>query len=79
MENLGKFAAAMGTKAVIGAEKGIIAGGVGSVVGADGPMSAVTDGLSKDPAIDAVAGQLDGRKNEAPYRVPKTRIEEDFG
>ncbi|MFF4212698.1 hypothetical protein ACFYZE_25725 [Streptomyces sp. NPDC001796] len=42
-------------------------------------MSAVTDGLSKDPAIDAVTGQLDGRWNEAPYRVPKTRIEEDFG
>ncbi|MFE0329611.1 hypothetical protein ACFW08_23045 [Streptomyces sp. NPDC058960] len=41
--------------------------------------SAVTDGLNKDPAIDAVTGQFDGRKNEAPYRVPKTRIEEDFG
>ncbi|GHK04781.1 hypothetical protein SY2F82_65780 [Streptomyces sp. Y2F8-2] len=43
------------------------------------PTSAVTDGLNKDPAIDAVTGQFDGRKNEAPYRVPKTRIEEDFG
>ncbi|MFF4359598.1 WXG100 family type VII secretion target [Streptomyces sp. NPDC001604] len=79
MENLGEFAATMGTKAVIGAEKGFIAGGVGAVIGADGPMSPVTDGLSKDPAVDAVAGQLDGRKNETPYRVPKTRIEEDFG
>ena len=79
MANLGEFAAARGVKAVIGAEKGIFAGGVGAVIGADGPMSQVTDGLSKDPAIDAVAGQLDGRKNETPYRVPKTRIEEDFG
>jgi len=79
MENLGEFAAATGVKTVIGAEKGVIAGGVGAVIGADGPMSPVTDGLSKDPAIDAVAGQLDGRKNETPYRVPKTRIEEDFG
>ncbi|UXY22278.1 hypothetical protein N8I84_28970 [Streptomyces cynarae] len=50
-----------------------------SDLGADGPTSAVTDGLNKDPAIDAVTGQLDGRKGEAPYRVPKTRIEEDFG
>ncbi|MFF4805680.1 WXG100 family type VII secretion target [Streptomyces sp. NPDC001351] len=79
MENLGEFAAVKGVKAVIGAEKGVIAGGVGAVIGADGPMSPVTGGLSKDPAIDAVAGQLDGRKNETPYRVPKTRIEEDFG
>ncbi|MDT0469840.1 WXG100 family type VII secretion target [Streptomyces gibsoniae] len=79
MENLGEFAAASGTKAVYGVAKGVIAGGVGAVVGADGPMSAVTDGLSKDPAVDAVTGQLDGRKDEAPYRVPKTRIEEDFG
>ncbi|MGW1255441.1 WXG100 family type VII secretion target [Streptomyces sp. NPDC002513] len=79
MENLGEFAAAGGTKAVYGAAKGVIAGGIGVTVGADGPMSAVTDGLSKDPAVDAVAGQLDGRKDEAPYRVPKTRIEEDFG
>lgn len=79
MENLGEFAAARGTKAVYGAAKGVIAGGIGAVVGADGPMSAVTDGLSKDPAVDAVTGQLDGPKHDAPYRVPKTRIEEDFG
>ncbi|MEU6366623.1 hypothetical protein ABZ876_13020 [Streptomyces sp. NPDC046931] len=79
MENLGEFAAARGTKAVYGTAKGVIAGGVGLVVGADGPTSAVKDGLSKDPAVDAVTGQLDGRKNEAPYHVPKTRIEEDFG
>ncbi|MFF3517178.1 WXG100 family type VII secretion target [Streptomyces sp. NPDC002573] len=79
MENLGEFAAATGTKAVYGAAKGAIAGGIGAVVGADGPMSAVTDGLSKDPAVDAVTGQLDGRKNEAPYRVPKAQIEKDFG
>ncbi|MGR6973079.1 WXG100 family type VII secretion target [Streptomyces cynarae] len=79
MENLGEFAAARGTKAVYGTAKGAIAGGIGMVVGADGPTSAITDGLSKDPAIDAVTGQLDGRKDEAPYRVPKTRIEEDFG
>ncbi|MEV6028864.1 hypothetical protein [Streptomyces sp. NPDC052036] len=79
MENLGEFAAARGTKAVYGAAKGAIAGGIGVVVGADGPTSAVTDGLSKDPAVDSVTGQLDGRKDEAPYRVPKTRIEEDFG
>ncbi|MFF4960018.1 WXG100 family type VII secretion target [Streptomyces sp. NPDC001222] len=75
MENLGEFAAATGTKAVYGAAKG----GIGAVVGAAGPMSAVTDGLSQDPAVDAVAGQLDGRRNEAPYRVPKTQIEKDFG
>lgn len=79
MENLGEFAATKGVKAVIGAEKGVIAGGVGAVIGADGPMSPVTDGLTKDPAVDAVAGQLDGRENETPYRVPKTRIEEDSG
>jgi uncharacterized protein YukE len=75
MTNLGEFAAARGVKAV----SGIVADGIGPVVGADGPMSVVEDGLSKDPAVDAVAGQLDGPKNEAPYRVPKTRIEEDFG
>jgi len=79
MENLGEFAAARGTKAVYGAAKGTIGGGIGAVVGADGPASAVTDGLSQDPAVDAVTGRLDGRKNEAPYHVPKTRIEQDFG
>ncbi|MBK3644357.1 WXG100 family type VII secretion target [Streptomyces sp. MBT33] len=79
MENLGEFAAAKGTKAVYGTVKGTIAGGIGAVVGADGPMSAVTDGLKKDPAVDAVAGQLDGPESDAPYRVPKTRIEKDFG
>ena len=79
VKNLGEFAAATGTKTVYGAAKGAVAGGVGLVVGADGPTSAVTDGLSKDPAVDAVTGQLDGPTNEAPYHVPKTRIEEDFG
>ncbi|MEU6147577.1 hypothetical protein ABZ848_45420 [Streptomyces sp. NPDC047081] len=79
MESLGEFAAATGAKAVYGTAKGAVAGGIGTVVGADGPTSAITEGLNKDPAIDAVTGQLDGREDDAPYRVPKTRIEEDFG
>ena len=39
-----------------GAPKGVAAGGIGALIGADGPMSAVTDGLSQDLAIDAVTG-----------------------
>ncbi|MFI9645031.1 WXG100 family type VII secretion target [Streptomyces sp. NPDC052040] len=79
LANLGDFAAARATQAVFGVPKGVVAGGIGAVIGADGPVSAVTDELSKDTAVDALTGQLDGRRDEAPYRVPKTRIEEDFG
>ncbi|GAA2820469.1 hypothetical protein GCM10010441_51010 [Kitasatospora paracochleata] len=79
MENLGEYATARGLQSGFGAVKGGVKGGLGLAVGAGDFTGVLTDNLLSDQGLETVARGLDGPPEDAPYRVPRTRIEEAFG
>jgi len=79
MANLGEYATARALQSGFGAVKGTVKGGLGVVTGAGDFAGVLTDNLLGDDGLHTIAGALDGPPENAPYRVPKTRIEEAFG